>query len=77
VLYPNFIAVSRINIHLNINHCAHTGNSEQEHSSSNNEVQKISKQVEEHTTVCCLGQGLFSDAAVLSHPATFRNFCAL
>jgi hypothetical protein len=26
--YPNFIAVSRINIHLNINHCAHTRKSE-------------------------------------------------
>jgi hypothetical protein len=26
--YPNFTAVSRINIHLNINHHAHTGKSE-------------------------------------------------
>jgi len=26
--HPNFTAVSRINIHPNINHCAHTGKSE-------------------------------------------------
>lgn len=75
--YPNFTAVSRINIHLNINHHAHTGKSEQEDSSSDNEVQKLSKQDEEHTTVRCLAQGLFSDVAVPSFPVTFLNLCAL
>jgi hypothetical protein len=49
----------------------------QEENISNNEVQKLNKQDDKHTTVRCVEHGLFSDAAVLSLPAIFRNLCAL